>query len=239
MDFLYQANKEKIEDSFNDPSEHVEEIFYLKRGINRHNLSTVSNEEFIDKDIRRYKPNDDINDIKKVSTFESHYLNNFDYVLEKGLSLIFFGDNGTGKTIEGMRILYTILSMKYTGYYITFRNYANLYNEVNFGSSDYYQNKLLSHIKNCDFLIVDEVGKESSVTENLVAMFEEFLKERSDKLKPTLLVTNYNLRKTNKFKETYGDSVFDILKKRYRFFEFSKKSKLRERTKADWEGIYE
>lgn len=172
---------------------------------------------------------------------------NIDKMVSNGLSVVFFGFNGAGKTHSAKKLLYTAISSGYTGYYINVSEFQKLYNKVTFsGKATELEERVLKHIMQCDMLVLDEVGKES-LTEQFLIMFELLLKTRATKEKSTVLVSNLNMCRPkgknpgndrdmyeSEFKERYGSSISDLLYQYYRIFQLSKKGEFRKKERKSW-----
>lgn len=174
--------------------------------------------------------------------FLAGYIDNIDdFVYNQGASLVFYGYNETGKTFSALHVLSYALQEGYSGYYINFQDLYKLYNDASYDddglSSDFYQ-----YVKNCDFLVVDELGKESNVSEGVIGFLENIIKYRSTEVLPTIFCTNidFNDKPDNEsFLDRYGNSVLNAMTKRYRVIQFSKKGRFRKKTKIDWGQIDE
>jgi DNA replication protein DnaC len=256
-DQIFDLNIEKIlackkeltrgcEDCSNDfyklcPAHSVEFFDYLnhvKSNIPFGYVRSFMNEEMIEKKCREYDP------VRNCYSkpFDCHanlvnsYIDKLDSaVIENGYSFFFYGANGGGKTHTALYILFKAIQLGMKGYYLPFRDLVTLYNKSEFlnekDSRDLYR-----YIINCDFLVVDEVGKESSVTDNLLGSFEQIIKHRTSILKPTILVSNIDFPSEEEgFLVRYGNSVANSIMEHYRILNFSREGDFRVKLRKKWE----
>lgn len=223
----------------------TKELYYKSRywqcNIPYHELEVLMSGDIFDKNVReydlvskRYKDQSTL-----YTSFFSKYLDEVDgKVFDRGLSLLFYGLNESGKTIAAIHALSMAIQSGMSGYYIHFRDLMQCYNAAAF-DSEYKERKLWNYILNCDFLVIDEVGKESNVTDNIISVFEKIVKHRSSDIKPTIVITNLNIagqgKSGNLLLDRYGNSVYSSLITRYRAFEFSPRGRFREKTREDWD----
>lgn len=163
-------------------------------------------------------------------------------VVQDGHSLIFFGYNSSGKSHMGTWILAHAVSRGLSAYYIMMTDLYDLYNKARFSSED-EERGALEYIKNCDFLMIDELGKEPRTDASLSAI-ENMLKHRVANWKPTIIATNvdFNTRKDNRtgrvindFKSKYGNSTFELIVETYFLFQFSKNGEFRKKKRLQWD----
>lgn len=156
-------------------------------------------------------------------------------VLQNGYSFLFYGFNGSGKTHTSIHLLMKALDRGLTGYFIFFKDLINLYNKSEFKREE-DASRLYSHVMNCDFLVVDELGKESSITDNLLGSFEQIVKHRCNILKPTVYTTNIDFpNEEGGFLERYKTSVYNSMLQHYRILQFSKAGNFRVKKRKEWE----
>ena len=129
----------------------------------------------------------------------SHNKGTFDKVVAKycarrkkamrhGYSLLFTGDNGVGKT---MFISYILTQMIKRGCSVYYTTLPQLDIDIKRGFNDREMEKRLTQYLGCDFIAVDEIGKEHYKSESyLNTRFELLLKTRHDDGDPTLLASN-------------------------------------------------
>jgi DNA replication protein DnaC len=250
--------KKRIFTKYNekDKEEHrkaTKEFFHKSRfwqaNVTYHDLDVVMNQEIMERKVREYDLVDEKIIPKPLDGYEelfNDYIDNIaGAVYERGLSFVLYGHNEGGKTITAVHLLCTAIQSGLTGYYISFKDLLNLYNNAEFAREEDAM-RLWRYVKDCDFLVIDEVGKESKVSENVLGVFEQIVKHRSVEVKPTVLVTNIrfphdvekrengSVKKTKGFLGRYGHSIFNSLITSYRIIEFSKSGKFRQRTRREW-----
>lgn len=210
---------------YNIPYEVVKELLF-------------GDEEIYDKDVREWYPLDEEtgDDQKLYESFYQNYINEIDgAVLDNNYSLFFFGANGNGKTFSALHALCQAIYHGLNGYYIGFKQLLNVYNNAFFGGSDDDSNdkKKMKYLKQCDFLVIDELGKESNNSENTLGVLEEVIKKRVSFMNPTIFCSNLKVHK-GELKERYGNSVFSAMMRNYRFFYFSPQQDYRELLREEW-----
>lgn len=160
----------------------------------------------------------------------------FERAMKENWSMLFFGANESGKTFTSLYFLAQVVEAGYSGYYIPFQEFLFCHNRANFKSREESE-RLLEHLYSCDLLVVDEVGKESSTTDNVKSAFERLIKRREQLSYPTIFCGNVRFKKKKQeqttFQQKYKYSVFNALMRHYRFFQFSKNNELRQRTRRD------
>lgn len=162
-------------------------------------------------------------------------------VYEKGLSFVFFGSNESGKTFSGCHILASAIEQGMSGYYITFQELMQLHNDAAYGDETTLDKQHYKFVKHCDMLVIDEVGKESKTSDNVLSVFENILKLRSSSRLPTILISNIPFphtydegKRKGGFQAKYGYSLYNLLIERYRVFQFSKHGNFRQKTRCSW-----
>lgn len=159
-------------------------------------------------------------------------------VKKKGHSLVFFGYNSNGKTFTALTLMSDALSKGMTSYYLTSSDLYRLHNKASYESSDllgFYES-----IRSCEFLVIDELGKEVGDEAKIRRMLEDLIKTRSSYRLPTVLITNLMVSKrdvktkSTQFIHRFGDSLWQQLLSRYHFFQFSKDNQLRAETRLEW-----
>jgi DNA replication protein DnaC len=149
---------------------------------------------------------------------------------EKKVDLLFFGANGSGKTFEALRLL-AAATRSSSCYYIYLRDLYTLYNEVNFKDPTREQIQTLDYITTCDYLVIDEVGKES-LSAPLISYMETLLKYRAGAMKRTVICSNIDASK-KELLTRYGNSVWDVVASGYLMFQFSAKGNFRKQFRVE------
>lgn len=165
----------------------------------------------------------------------SPYIENIDgKVIENGYSFVFYGYNGGGKTHTAVHLLMAAIDKGMSGYFIFFKDLINLYNKSEF-AREQEASRIYHHVMNCDFLVVDELGKESSVTDNLLGSFEQIVKHRCNIVKPTIYTTNIDFGSEEEgFEKRYRSSVYNSLLQNYRVLQFGKDGNFRVKMRKEW-----
>jgi DNA replication protein DnaC len=128
--------------------------------------------------------------------------------LEGGASLLFVGDNGTGKTMFACYILMEALKLGYSGYYITALDLDFYFRR---GMVEHGLLEQLDRALSSDFLVLDELGAEVFKTNQdsfTRVQVDRILKRRYDNSLPTILASNANVKQLS---ATYGMSIRSLL----------------------------
>lgn len=250
-DYLVKKHSEKldrIEEGIYDGGEKTREQrmehhvkFHLAaRNIPTDFINTIwSDHEKFDRTCKEYDLSENKTTGEKIELYEDFlhdYIENIDKVMDTGASLFFFGPNESGKTFSALHTLSYAIERGYSGYYINFQDLYKLYNKSSYDSEADESSKIYSYVKNCDMLVIDELGKESSVTDGIIGFLESIIKYRGTEVLPTIFCSNIKVNE-NDFYERYGNSPLNAMIKRYKVFQFSKEGKFRQRFQIDWEQI--
>lgn len=147
------------------------------------------------------------------------YISNERY--KDGKSLFLFGPNGCGKTITMLDLMDKFSEIPdFSLYYASMRDLVDIF----MSSSKRYINeqsafykKLFKVILNCDFLAIDEFGKETKVEKmafEVQTAIETIIKYRVDNGLATIISTNYS---PDDLCDEYNDSIVSVLQERYEF----------------------
>lgn len=154
-----------------------------------------------------------------------------------GRSVLLSGNNGTGKTTAATTIAIKFLNLKLSVFYCTFPE-LHRFHTLSFHDELYGQ--LLQECLMVDLLIVDELGKETSVTGSVEYLADTYLKHREERFLSTILITNLSfnvLRGTQSEAGRYGRSFWAMLRERYRLFAAHPKAKdMRIPSRKDWDS---
>ena len=165
-------------------------------------LSAGILEEFWDLDIDQYKGNEAV--IKVVQ----EYLANLDNARKQGISIFFYGTNGTGKTFLGVEVLKEALRK---GYSAQFTSLGGIIQALTDGWYDAEKRRRYEErIRDVDFLMIDDVGKEMRVSKNGLTemVFDNLIRYRSFRNKPMILTTNSDIESVE---NVYGKSIVSLL----------------------------
>lgn len=130
-----------------------------------------------------------------------------------GYSLLFTGDNGTGKT---MFIAYLLGRAAHAGFTVYYTTLKRLDLAIKAGFDDPASARRLRALLQSDFLAIDELAKEHARSEFLVAELEEILKGRYGDKYPTLLSSNMNF---DVLCQMYGPTIASMFDGRYQRIE--------------------
>lgn len=127
-----------------------------------------------------------------------------------GYSLLFLGDNGTGKT---MFASYVLGRAAHRGFQVYYTTLAQMDDDIKTGFSDAaFAGQLRSHLR-AEFLVIDELGKEHYRKDSwLNTQLEGLLKQRYDDGLPTILAANLDY---DPMLEMYGPTIASMLEGRY------------------------
>lgn len=230
--------KKKVEKDFEDEHAFHSVLKFLQYNLPYGVVRTLLEEEIFEKDVKEFDPVEGQmgKPFKLYDKLLNPYIDNLDgKVVDEGLSFIFYGPNQAGKSMTAQHILASAIEKGLTGYYETFKSLLNIYNKGSF-KNEGEEKFIYDHILNCDVLVIDEVGKESSVTDNVIGVLEEVVKRRSEWGRPTIIATNIDVPHTEKgMLARYGNSVWSAFMKRFRFLYFAPHGRFREKTRATWD----
>jgi len=151
---------------------------------------------------------EDYNGKREVKKLVKKYLKNIDNARDKGICLFLHGSNGTGKTFLGIEVLKEAIR---NGYSAQFTSLSGVVQTLTDGwYDDKKRRQYEERIRDVDFLMIDDVGKEKRVSKNnLVAMtFDNLIRYRTFRNKPLILTTNSDIKS---IKSEYGKSVVSLL----------------------------
>ncbi len=144
----------------------------------------------------------------------------------EGRNIFFYGPNGTGKTMLAVEILKAAINNKHSIYYDFYPIICEEFSKKGYKADDVKEryDKIFSTV---DFLVIDEMCKESDCEDNLARRLLEIhiLKKRGGK--PTILLGNlYDVNKNTEYSidqarkaigDRYGISALSMLGKNWHF----------------------
>ena len=149
------------------------------------------------------------------------YIQNLNNAFNYGLSFLFSGSNGVGKTM----LMSIILKEAYKADY-----------KIKFLDTRHLLDKEKSkNAATVDFLALDNFGDEQDFPnkEAYVGAIRQLIWNRVTNIKPTLIATNFNLDQIN---EVYGRTVFSYIVNTFKAVILSG-ADFRKIQKNDWEGL--
>lgn len=150
----------------------------------------------------------DYNQAKETLKEVARYANNLENARKKGISLLLVGPNGTGKTLLAVSILKHALRKGFSAQMTSLAGIIQLYTSG--WNSEEEQIKFNKRVRDVDFLLIDDVGKEyeakgSNLTE---VLFDNLIRYRVFRRKPFILTTNGS---ASDMRNRYGQSLMSLL----------------------------
>jgi len=123
----------------------------------------------------------------KLKEIVDDYVANLQNYYMEGRSICLAGNQGTGKTMSSICILKEALKKDFSAYYTTA---ADMLSDL----SDKETSSIRSHLKNVDFLVIDELDSRfftsDSMREFFSGKYELIFRHRAHNQLPTILCTN-------------------------------------------------
>lgn len=164
------------------------------------------------------------------------YVRNTELVTKGSMSYLFTGVNSTGKTFAALYILHAYLRKGYSGHYILFRELMKQINKWLTGDKDVRKHAelLVKEIFEVDMLVIDELGKEGGGREHVASELESLLKERDQRGKPSVLITNQSIEELiDRYTTDFSDFT-SVFMKSYRVLLFNPKADFRKKSRSKW-----
>lgn len=179
--------------------------------------------EFMDADLDDFLMDEDFRVII------TNYIKHLPEMREKKASYLFYGANGTGKTHLSSIIIREAYRQRYTSMRVTVKEYI----QMQFERDDEEIRDKINKVKNCDFLVLDELGKEvfGKASHNITEV-EELLRLRDTAGRPTIICTNLPLEGEDGIQGNYGGSIYSLVNGNY-LKELFEGQDLRKRTTND------
>lgn len=150
----------------------------------------------------------DFNKGKEILDEVLFYAENLEKARQRGISILLFGPNGTGKTLLGCCLLKVALLKEYTAQMTSLGGIIETYTD---GWASYEKRERFNRrVKNVDFLLIDDVGKEYRAKSNDLTeiAFDNLIRYRSFRRKPFILTTNAS---SEALHNTYGKSLMSLV----------------------------
>lgn len=146
---------------------------------------------------------------QKIYNVMKKYVSNYQYVISKGISFIFSGNPGTGKTFLACSVannlMENFIKVKYVSIFLLMSRIKATFDKSNTDT----ELKVINEYIGCDFLILDEIGVQTGSDYEKSILFQ-IINSRYEMVKPTILITNLNANDSEKI---IGERIVD------RFFE--------------------
>lgn len=148
-------------------------------------------------------------DLDKLNkTVIGAYMGNLKKAKQNGLGLVFFGQNGTGKTSSMIEIAKEGIVQLYKIQYFTLSSYVDAVLSKDAKRVEWYESG--------DFLLIDELDKKAG-TPAIYKLIDEFFRRMFNLNKSLIFATNWD---ADEMKEHLGESTYSLLKRRSEFLVF-------------------
>jgi DNA replication protein DnaC len=136
----------------------------------------------------------------------SNYIENIHDVYDNCVNLTLYGSNGSGKTF----ITSIILKNAYRRYYTVRRIlFSEFISKVFNSKKNFKEEQEIETIYNAEFLVIDELGKESDTKSGAhIDVLIHLLKHREEKGFPTIISTNLDIEG---IQQRYGETVHSLV----------------------------
>ena len=158
--------------------------------------------EYIHADLDEYPIEENIRELF------ARYMDYLDEMFEDKINLILYGSNGSGKTYLSSLIVKEAYRRRYSSFRVTLQAYI----DMQFKRDREEIAEKIEEIINAEFLVIDEVGKETfDKSQFNIAVLEELLRERDTQGKPTIICTNLPLEERGGLYDQYGKSIQSLI----------------------------
>lgn len=162
--------------------------------------------EFIHATIDEYPIDEDLHKLF------SRYMENLDLMYDDKVNMVLYGSNGSGKTYLSSLIVKEAYRKRYTSFRVTLQNFIDMH----FKKMEEGVAEKMRRIIESEFLILDEVGKETFAKNQFnIIVLEELMRQRETLGKPTILCMNLPLEDKGGFYDQYGNSIKDLISGNY------------------------
>lgn len=168
--------------------EELSEKNMIAKGIPKHFLSVT---------IDDFNTYDDIM-LENAKNVVINYISDIDSTYSSGRGLYLYGSNGVGKSMLGSIIVKEAYRHRYSSKRITFVEYINEYTKIwksqSIEEKESLEDQFYSYTKAVDFLVLEEIGKESTKPDLALTILEDCLRYREEHGLCTVICTNLSLR---------------------------------------------
>jgi DNA replication protein DnaC len=147
----------------------------------------------------------------------SRYMENLEVMFEDKVNLILYGSNGSGKTYLSSLVIKDAYIKRFSSFRVTLQGYIDL----QFKKDEEEIREKVDKIENAEFLVLDEVGKETFAKNQFnIIKLEELLRQRDTIGRPTIICTNLPLEGDGGLYKQYGNSIKDLIEGNFLKVEF-------------------
>lgn len=136
--------------------------------------------------------------LENAKSIVSDYISDIDETYFSGRGLYLYGSNGVGKSMLGSIIVKEAYRHRYSSKRITFVEYINEYTKIwksqSIEEKESLEDLFYSYTKAVDFLVLEEIGKESTKPDLAVTILEDCLRYREEHGLCTIICTNLSLK---------------------------------------------
>lgn len=151
----------------------------------------------------------------------TRYMDNLEVMFEDKINLILYGSNGSGKTYLSSLVIKDAYIKRFSAFRTTLQRYIDL----QFKKNEEGVVELINKIENAEFLVIDEVGKETfDKSQFNIIKLEELLRQRDTIGRPTIICTNLPLEGDGGLYKQYGNSIRDLIEGNFMKVEFTGES---------------
>ena len=148
-----------------------------------------------------------------IKPFFNNYLTNLHDMYEDNINLLLYGSNGSGKTFLASLIVKEAYRLRYNSHMTTLAHLIELTFKANKSPEDIEE---LNNIKNAEFLVIDELGKENfNKSLSNVNLLEETLRQGAKRGQVIILCTNSNITGEGGLYDRYGASIKSLIEGNY------------------------
>ena len=175
----------------------------LTEVLNRENFDTFNFDFYSEDTVDENLGKDALSNIKEVVNHCHDFIDKFDTEFD---NLLFFGLAGTGKTFLINCVAKELMDSFHSVIYLSASQLFDLMADQSFRNSNnsVYKNITLNDLRECDLLIIDDLGTEFTNSFTDSSLFD-ILNERLIHQKSTVISTNLSLED---FQERYDDRIF-------------------------------
>jgi DNA replication protein DnaC len=131
-------------------------------------------------------------DMKSVKATFERYVNAFrQTILPKGISFLFSGNTGTGKTLLASAIANGVMNQGYPAIYISSLNYLSKIKTAWTTGAEHSEDDLIESYVKYPLLILDEIGK-GTLDNKEKSMIFRLIDRRYEEKKPTIGVSKFS-----------------------------------------------